>query len=620
MKLLLETWKRFTESTLLDEKYDPTTIARAVEKFKKDPVGKSESEVTIQKYIEAFDKYRDRFIKKDIFQYSWDELKKALESKYPVRDITKVVQNAEVQEDLKPIYDKNNLQIFLGDLKERCILVRKKLEGTTGLDYNWCVARDKSANFFNRYRLRGDQATFYYVYDADKPLEDNFHAVIIYPTQAESNEISYNLAPANNSGDMTLSWDEVIKRIPKLENLQNLFKVIPYSQKEKELQKYLAGITDDEFEDLTYDQKETFIDQGLQLSESRIRSLFNVNRNLVNKFCISNEDVLIPLDIYKKMPPSMGKYMKEKMFDNKSFFEYYYEGGSNIIQGGVTISFAALDVLDVDIKVEQSFYMSQVPVKEIRGNIEAGRSIKLQHFDLMKIDAKLKAGDELDLSGTKIENLPEVQASEIILKGLTTIKSLPDNLITTYLDLENCSSLLRLPKGLKVKGALAINGTKITEIPPDLQVYDLFVDDPSKLKIPMSAKIRSKIVDKEGKNHLSILRKIRSFLPEDKMVQDVYQKEAFKMLQELFKIQEERKLGKPSSETNLRDWFKRKGAPGKKGGWVDCNTCRNGKCKPCGRQEGESRSKYPRCRPTPSQCKGYSRRGDNLQKESNDKD
>ena len=78
---------------------------------------------------------------------------------------------------------------------------------------------------------------------------------------------------------------------------------------------------------------------------------------------------------------------------------------------------------------------------------------------------------------------------------------------------------------------------------------------------------------------------------------------------------EERKLGKPSSETNLGDWFKRKGAPGKTGGWVDCNTCRDGKCKPCGRQEGEKRGKYPRCRPTPSQCKGYKRRGDNLQKE-----
>jgi len=87
------------------------------------------------------------------------------------------------------------------------------------------------------------------------------------------------------------------------------------------------------------------------------------------------------------------------------------------------------------------------------------------------------------------------------------------------------------------------------------------------------------------------------------------------IVQELRKLIQERKLGKPSSETNLGDWFKRKGAPGKKGGWVDCNTCRDGKCKPCGRQEGEKRSKYPRCRPTPSQCKGYKRRGSNLQRE-----
>jgi len=57
----------------------------------------------------------------------------------------------------------------------------------------------------------------------------------------------------------------------------------------------------------------------------------------------------------------------------------------------------------------------------------------------------------------------------------------------------------------------------------------------------------------------------------------------------------------------LRTWFARKGAPGKKGGWVDCNTCRNvdgkTKCKACGREKGEKRSKYPSCRPTPSQCK-----------------
>jgi hypothetical protein len=57
----------------------------------------------------------------------------------------------------------------------------------------------------------------------------------------------------------------------------------------------------------------------------------------------------------------------------------------------------------------------------------------------------------------------------------------------------------------------------------------------------------------------------------------------------------------------LRNWFARKGEPGKKGGWVDCNTCREvdgkTKCKACGREKGETRSKYPSCRPTAAQCK-----------------
>ena len=60
-------------------------------------------------------------------------------------------------------------------------------------------------------------------------------------------------------------------------------------------------------------------------------------------------------------------------------------------------------------------------------------------------------------------------------------------------------------------------------------------------------------------------------------------------------------------DESLHKWFKRKGAAGKEGGWVDCNTCREvdgkTKCKPCGRKEGEKRAKYPLCRPTPAGCK-----------------
>jgi hypothetical protein len=58
----------------------------------------------------------------------------------------------------------------------------------------------------------------------------------------------------------------------------------------------------------------------------------------------------------------------------------------------------------------------------------------------------------------------------------------------------------------------------------------------------------------------------------------------------------------------LRTWFKRKGEPGKKGGWVDCNAPirKDGDItgyKACGREKGETRSKYPSCRPTAAQCK-----------------
>ena len=72
-------------------------------------------------------------------------------------------------------------------------------------------------------------------------------------------------------------------------------------------------------------------------------------------------------------------------------------------------------------------------------------------------------------------------------------------------------------------------------------------------------------------------------------------------------LKEEETLNEKQKET-LHTWFKRKGAPGKTGGWVDCNAPirKNGKItgyKPCGRQKGEERAKYPSCRPTAARCK-----------------
>ena len=71
------------------------------------------------------------------------------------------------------------------------------------------------------------------------------------------------------------------------------------------------------------------------------------------------------------------------------------------------------------------------------------------------------------------------------------------------------------------------------------------------------------------------------------------------------KKKKRKKAGTESSkESSLRDWFGRKGAKGKKKGWVDCNAPDgNGGYKSCGRSSGEKRKKYPACRPTPGACK-----------------
>ena len=59
-----------------------------------------------------------------------------------------------------------------------------------------------------------------------------------------------------------------------------------------------------------------------------------------------------------------------------------------------------------------------------------------------------------------------------------------------------------------------------------------------------------------------------------------------------------------NEDESLYKWFKRRGAKGKEGGWVDCNAPDGkGGYKSCGRKEGEKRAKYPSCRPTPSQCR-----------------
>lgn len=100
-------------------------------------------------------------------------------------------------------------------------------------------------------------------------------------------------------------------------------------------------------------------------------------------------------------------------------------------------------------------------------------------------------------------------------------------------------------------------------------------------------------------------RKKKGKIKEEELEEEIELDE--KTLEELSQLDEKDTFSK-EKESGLHGWFSRQGGKGKSKGWVDCNTCRKDKktgkktCKSCGRGEGEKRSKYPACRPTPSAC------------------
>tara|TARA_R110002110_G_scaffold98999_3_gene253220 strand:- start:522 stop:1781 length:1260 start_codon:yes stop_codon:yes gene_type:complete len=114
-------------------------------------------------------------------------------------------------------------------------------------------------------------------------------------------------------------------------------------------------------------------------------------------------------------------------------------------------------------------------------------------------------------------------------------------------------------------------------------------------------KDHTKASEKEIKDAIKGMRDVGLHEDGDYILQDGEEIDVEKTIDE----KKRKKAGTESSkESSLRDWFGRKGAKGSKKGWVDCNAPDGkGGYKSCGRGSGESRKKYPACRPTPGACK-----------------
>jgi hypothetical protein len=197
----------------------------------------------IKYYLDRWDKFSQTFPvhQRDINRLSFADVEKLIDGAVSRQEFK---GKSKVQSEKNPadaIYNKNNLEIYKGDLREKCILY--------GKGYSWCISRADSSNLFYSYRIRS-QSIFYFVFDLDKPREDPWHAVVIYVNPKNT----YHVATALNTGDRKMSWEQISAKHPKLKNLQGLFKPQP--------------LTTDEREDYTNYKKERDLAQYQQLNSN----------------------------------------------------------------------------------------------------------------------------------------------------------------------------------------------------------------------------------------------------------------------------------------------------------------------------------------------------------------
>ena len=231
----------------------------------------------INYYLDRWDRFAKSFPadKRDITQLSFADAEKlidAAEARQALRGKKKPKTTAQTDGAMPGhIYNKNNLVIYKGNSKPKCIQY--------GSDYTWCISRSDSANLYNRYRFGRDEPVFYFVFDKDLPKNDPWHAAVIYVTR----DNDYMVATADNSGDQEMTWQQISQKQPKLTDLQKLFKPEPPSAEERaEYAKYGKQVDSETYDNFSYQEKIKYIEFGNELFsnqeaelDSRLLSLYS---------------------------------------------------------------------------------------------------------------------------------------------------------------------------------------------------------------------------------------------------------------------------------------------------------------------------------------------------------
>ena len=235
-------------------------IRQEIEKEKKNLI----PDEKIRMYIDLWDEYSQGFPQqfKDITKLSLDQIIRITRDadfrKYISGKKNRFFTNEEPNAELDTLYNKNNLTIMKGDLREKCIRY--------GDGYSWCISRKDAQNMFYSYRMRMGEPMFYFVFDKDKPKEDIYHAIVIYV----DNQDIFKVATSNNPGDVQMTWDEIIQKQPKLTGLEGIFKHKPLTPEEKaDYKKYKNMVSDETYDNFSLEEKYKYFKFGHSLTDNQ---------------------------------------------------------------------------------------------------------------------------------------------------------------------------------------------------------------------------------------------------------------------------------------------------------------------------------------------------------------
>jgi len=248
----------------LSEALAPRIKQQFIDKFKQeaDDFNITITDKQLSDYIDFFDsrlKNNPKVTEKDLGKYSLQSLIK-LVSSYKGSTTDEEEEEIEITPDI--VYNENGLIIYNGSNEQNCL--------NFGKGEKWCITRGSFATY--RYDQNRKNPTFYLVKDTNLPNNNrkSFFVVVVGSdnTYKVSDRSNNDVGGRQTEWDRWEPWSFVEQNFPSIRGLQRIFKYIPITKSELNVQKYKnATLSAEEWLKAPFSFKEQYlvIRKGIQL-------------------------------------------------------------------------------------------------------------------------------------------------------------------------------------------------------------------------------------------------------------------------------------------------------------------------------------------------------------------